>query len=52
MIPDWPDHEITVEPTDCSHDPGTYIVSLVVSDTAGDSGTLKFTLNIAKGSLC
>ena len=52
MIPDWPDHEITVEPTDCSQDPGTYIVSLVVSDSAGDTGTLNFTLNVAPGSLC
>ena len=52
MIPNWADHQITVEPTDCSHDPGTYIVSLVVSDTAGDTGTLNFTLNVAPGSLC
>jgi hypothetical protein len=52
MIPDWPEHEITVEPTDCSQDPGTYIVSLVVSDSAGDTGTLSFTLNVAPGSLC
>ena len=52
MIPDWPDHEIKVEPTDCSQDPGTYIVSLVVSDSAGDTGTLNFTLNVAPGSLC
>lgn len=52
MIPDWGAHEITVEPTDCSQDPGTYIVSLVVSDTAGDTGTLNFTLNVAKGSMC
>lgn len=52
MIPDWPAHEITIEPTDCSQDPGTYAVSLVVSDTAGDSGTLDFTLNVAKGSMC
>jgi hypothetical protein len=52
MIPDWSDHEIMVEPTDCSQDPGTYIVSLVVSDSAGDTGTLNFTLNVAPGSLC
>ena len=52
MIPDWPDHEIIVEPTDCSKDPGTYAVSLVVSDTGGDTGTLNFTLNVAPGSLC
>ena len=52
MIPDWPDHEITIQPMDCSKDLGTYLVSLVVSDNAGDTGTLKFSLNIAKGSLC
>jgi hypothetical protein len=52
MIPDWPDHEITVQPTDCAHDPGTYTVSLVVSDSAGDTGKLNFTLNVAPGSLC
>ncbi len=52
MIPDWSNHEITVEPTDCSRDPGTYIVSLVASDSAGDTGTLNFTLNVAPGSLC
>lgn len=52
MIPDWPDHKITIAPTDCKQDPGTYAVSLVVSDSAGDTGTLNFTLNVEPGSLC
>jgi hypothetical protein len=52
MVPDWSAHEITVKPTDCSQDPGTYILSLVVSDTSGDTGDLNFTLSVAKGSLC
>ncbi len=52
MVPDWAAREISVEPTDCSHDPGTYSVSLVVSDSAGDTGELNFTLNVAQGSLC
>ena len=51
MIPDWAAREISVEPTDCSHDPGTYSVSLVVSDSAGDTGKLNFTLNVAQ-ALC
>jgi hypothetical protein len=52
VVPDWPNHEITVSPTDCASDPGTYAVSLVVSDTAGDTGTLDFTLTVSAGSLC
>ena len=50
--PDWPDHEIAIEPRDCRDDPGTYAISLVVLDSAGDTGTLNFTLNVDPGSLC
>ncbi len=52
MLPDWPAQEITVDPTDCSEDPGTYDIALVVTDSAGDTGDLKFTLNVASGSMC
>ena len=52
MIPDWSNHEINVTPLDCSQDPGTYIISLVVTDSAGHTGQLNFTLTIVKGSMC
>jgi hypothetical protein len=47
---DAPDREINIAPTNCTSDPGTYSVSLIVHDSATptpNTGTLSFTLNVA-----
>jgi hypothetical protein len=38
--------EITIQPEDCSKDPGQYTISLIVTDSAGDTGELNFTLSV------
>jgi hypothetical protein len=52
VTPNWPAHEITIEPEDCTQDPGTYKVVLVVTDSAGNTGVLNFTLSVSTGSAC
>jgi Flp pilus assembly pilin Flp len=49
---DWAEQTVTIRPTNCEQDVGTYDISLVVTDNAGDTGQLNFTLNVAPGSLC
>jgi Flp pilus assembly pilin Flp len=47
---DAPDREIMIAPTNCSSDPGSYNVSLIVDDSATptpNTGTLNFTLDVA-----